>query len=190
MRSRSERAFTLIEVMAAVFMLGLFVAAISQLLVQARRNEGFARLQAQASALADGEVATLEEGLARGTAPALGSRQSGDPPWRVVTEVRAFDASLLAPAPAPTAQPARAAPAAAAEPGAPAVPGAASFLAPGARGNPPVLEIEVRVSWEGAPVDADSGEAFAIRRRTFALNPAALEALPKADDDAEAEGEE
>jgi prepilin-type N-terminal cleavage/methylation domain-containing protein len=168
MRARS--AFTLIEVMAAVFMLGLFVAAISQLLTQARRNEGFARLQAQAAAQADDEVASLEEGLARGTAPALGSRESGEDPWRVVTEVRPFDVTLLAPA-APEAQ--RAAPAAA---------GAASLLAaPSARETPPLLEIEVRVSWEGAPADSATGEPFAIRRRTFALNPAALEALPGAE---------
>jgi hypothetical protein len=84
--------------------------------------------------------------------------------------VRPFDVTLLAPA-APDAQ--RAAPAAA---------GAASLLAaPSARETPPLLEIEVRVSWEGAPADATTGEPFAIRRRTFALNPAALEALPGAE---------
>jgi hypothetical protein len=45
-----------------------------------------------------------------------------------------------------------------------------------------VLEIGVRVSWEGAPVDAETQQAFAIRRRTFALNPTALETLEEADD--------
>ena len=176
MRRRSERAFTLIEVMAAVFMLGLFVAAISQLLTQARRNEGFARLQAQAAALADDAVATLEEGFARGATPALGSNEGGEAPWRVVTEVRAFDSTLLAPAAA--SEPER---------GARAAPGAASFLsAPSASASPPLLEIEVRVSWEGAPVDSETGEPFSIRRRTFALNPAALEALA----DGEASGDE
>jgi prepilin-type N-terminal cleavage/methylation domain-containing protein len=179
MRRRSERAFTLIEVMAAVFMLGLFVAAISQLLTQARRNEGFARLQAQAAALADDAVATLEEGLVRGAAPALGSDEGGEAPWRVVTEVRAFDTTLLAPTVA--GEPERAAPA------------AASFLgAPSANASPPLLEIEVRVSWEGAPVDDETGEPFSIRRRTFALNPTALEALAadEAEGDQDEEGEE
>ena len=183
MSSNNKRAFTLIEVMAAVFMLGLFVTAISQLLTQARLNEGHARLQAQAAALADLQIAKLEEGLARGAALPLGKTDSADFPWTVTTEVVAFDGSSLLPSPAPDEDP-RARPS--------AVPGASgSWLrAQNAQQEPPVLEIEVRVSWDGAPVDAETGEPDAIRRRTFALNPAALESLAKLDTDGDGEDQE
>lgn len=177
MKPRDARGFTLIEVMAAVFMLGLFVTAISQLLTQAARNEGHARLQARAAALADAEIAKIEEGVVRGAALPLGSSESGDSPWRVVSEVRAFDVAALAPAAGPEAARAQAA--------------SASWLSsPSAREQPPLLEITVRVSWEGAAVDAETGEPFAIRRRTFVLNPSALEQLPKDDGGGEDDGGE
>jgi prepilin-type N-terminal cleavage/methylation domain-containing protein len=180
---RNENAFTLIEVMAAVFILGLFVAAISQLLTQASRNEGRARLQGQASSLADRAIAEIEEGIARGAAPPLGEREAGEENWIVVTNVTAFDATTLAPAGGP-ADDARGGSATGPAP-------AGSWLAsPAAETNPPLLEIAVRVSWKDAPVDAETQQPFAIRRRTFALNPAALEGLSSAGDGAEdADGE-
>jgi prepilin-type N-terminal cleavage/methylation domain-containing protein len=181
-RSRVRlRAFTLIEVMAAVFILGLFVAAISQLLQQASKNEGRARLDAQAAVLADTEIARLEEGLARGAPPPLGKSESGEGSWRITTEVAPFDATKLAGI-TPEAEGGRPAP--------PSAPGAEGswLLSPRAKQTPPLLEIAVRVSWDGAPVDADTGQPAAIRRRTFALNPAALEALAEAD--AESGGED
>jgi prepilin-type N-terminal cleavage/methylation domain-containing protein len=173
---RSRRAFTLIEVMAATVMLGLFVAAITQMLRQAGLSEGRARLQAKAAALADRAIAELEEGIARGAAPPLGEGEkevpgeTDSPAFRVSSRVAAFDASTLVPepveqdsrAPRPTQQ---------------AVGATGWLAAPAAKESPPLLEIEVRVSWDGAPVDAESGEPFAIRRRSFALNPAALELL-------------
>jgi prepilin-type N-terminal cleavage/methylation domain-containing protein len=172
MRRSSERAFTLIEVMAAVFMLGLFVAAISQLLTQARRNEGHARLQAEATALADRAIAEIEEGIARGAAPPLGERETGDGDWIVTTAVTPFDATTLAPVGATDPRSTRTTNEA---------PAGSWLASPAAEANPPLLEIAVRVSWKDAPVDADTQQRFAIRRRTFALNPAALEGLSDAD---------
>jgi prepilin-type N-terminal cleavage/methylation domain-containing protein len=170
MRRSSQRAFTLIEVMAAVFILALFVTAISQVLTQASRNEGHSRLQARATALADRAIADIEEGIARGAAPPLGERETGDGEWIVTTAVTPFDATTLAPAadadPRPTTNEAP----------------AGSWLAsPAAKTNPPLLEIAVRVSVKDAPVDSRTQQPFAIRRRTFALNPAALEGLSDAD---------
>jgi len=181
---RNEHAFTLIEVMAAVFMLGLFVAAISELLTQASRNEGRARLQGLASSLADRVIAEVEEGIARGAAPPLGERENEQEDWIVVTNVTAFDVTTLAPAGGPAADDARGAGATRPAP-------AGSWLAsPAAKTNPPLLEIAVRVSWKDAPVDAETQQPFAIRRRTFALNPAALEGLSGVGDGAEdADGE-
>jgi len=177
MRRARPAGFTLIEVMAAVFILGLFVAAISQLLTQASRYEGQARLQARAAELADSEMAKLEEGLARGAAPALGVSEHQTEDGAVRTDVTAFDAETLATGGDDAAPPGARAPAV-----------AGSWLqSPQAEQTPPLLEIDVRVSWDGAPVDAQTGEPFAIRRRTFALNPAALDAL--SEEEAAAPGE-
>jgi prepilin-type N-terminal cleavage/methylation domain-containing protein len=177
-RAALARGFTLIEVMAAVFILGLVVASISTMLVQSRRSDGYTRLRAQAAALADLEIAKIEEGLLRGAAPPLGASESGESPWIVSVEVTAFDPSALAP---PAAEDdARGGAAAQAPEG--------SWLASAAaQQQPPLREIRVRVSWEGAPVDVESGEPDAVERRTFAIDPAALEALAEAES-AEGEG--
>jgi prepilin-type N-terminal cleavage/methylation domain-containing protein len=168
MSRRSSAAFTLIEVMAAAVILGLFVASISTLMSEGARREGDARRQAEASALADDEIAKLEEGFARGAAPPIGTGETLKERFRVASRVRAFDASQLAPA-APR-QPVR---------DAPAPPGASCLTGAAAKQTPPLLEVEVRVTWDGAPVDDETGEPVGVRRLTFLLNPAALEALPK-----------
>jgi hypothetical protein len=73
---------------------------------------------------------------------------------------------------------------------APDAPPAGSWLAsPNAKAEPPLLEIEVRVSWDGAPVDRETQQAFAIRRRTIALNPAALKKLDEETRAAETQSE-
>ena len=182
-KSRSRTAFTLIEVMAAVLILGLFVAVLSEMLVRARRFEGDTRQLAEAAAVADREIARIEETLLRGAAPALGKLESGDPPWRVTSVVSAFDAALLGGgALGPEANATRGADGGDAARG--------SWLAsPQAQQNPPLLEIEVRVSWEGAPADLETGEPLAISRRTFALNPAALESLPRESSEADDGGD-
>lgn len=168
MSRRSSAAFTLIEVMAAAVILALFVASITTLMSQGARREGEARRQAEASALADDEIAKLEQGAARGAAPRLGEGTTQKDLYRIVTRVRAFDVAQLAPA-APR-EPVRGAP----------EPQGESFLAgASAKQNPPLLEVEVRVTWDGAPLDPDTGEPRGVRRLTVLLNPAALEALPK-----------
>jgi prepilin-type N-terminal cleavage/methylation domain-containing protein len=180
---RSSRAFTLIEVMAAVLILGLFVTVLSEMLVRASRFEGDTRQLAEAAAVADREVAKLEESLLRGSAPAIGKTESREEPWLVTTEVTPFDATLLpGAAPAPSAQPQRAE-------GDAASPG--SWLAsPSAQQNPPLLAVDVFVTWEDAAVDAETGEPLGIHRRTYALNPAALESLPGEGEDGGSGGED
>jgi hypothetical protein len=54
--------------------------------------------------------------------------------------------------------------------------------APGAEQAPPVLDVRVSVTWEGAPRDAETQEPAAVQRRTFALNPTALAALESGED--------
>ena len=172
-RAPRSRGFTLIEVMAAVFILGLFVAAISQLLMQAQRNEGDARRRARAASLADQLLAGIEEGIARGAAPPLGTQEKRADDLLATTTVAAFDVAALSPggaegkAPGPNLRDQAAA--------------AGWIEGPSTKAVPPVLEIAVRVSWDGAPQDADTQQAYGIQRRTFALNPAALETLSAED---------
>jgi prepilin-type N-terminal cleavage/methylation domain-containing protein len=183
--ARARAGFTLIEVMAAVFMLGLFVAAISQLLTQAQRNEGAARQRARAAALADRTLAEIEEGIARGAPPALGQRETREGDLIATTEVAALAAEAFTPAAAPAAPGARDAP-----PGRAAVPpDEPGWLAtPAAEQAPPVLDVQVGVTWEGAPRDAETQVPATVRRRSFALNPAALASLESAEDGNPPEG--
>ena len=172
-RALRPPGFTLVEVMAAVFILGLFVTAISQLLIQAQRNEGDARRRARAASLADHLLAEIETGLAHGAAPSLGKQESRDEDLIATTEVAAFDAAkeipALAPSRDPEAGPERSAP-------------SGGWLeSPQAEAAPPILSISVRVTWEGAPVDADTQHPYGIQRRTFALNPSALQTLKSAE---------
>ncbi len=173
---RRSNAFTLIEVMAAVFILGLFVASISAILTQAQRQEGDARRRARAAAYADRLLAEVDESVLRGAALTPGSRETREEDLSATTTIAAFDPAALLP---PGAEP---------EPGASgrAEPTPSGWLAgPNAKTAPPILEVAIRVSWDGAPVDAETQQPYAVRRRSFALNPAALETLaPSEADDA------
>lgn len=166
-----RRAFTLIEVMAAVFILGLVVVTLARLVSQAHLDEGRSRLRARAALLADRLLAEVEEGIARGAAPELGKRDVSEDDLRATIAVTALDPALLTPGAEEDTNPrARAA--------VDSTAGPASWLSsPQAEATPPLLQVAVRVTWEGARVDADTGEPYAIARTTYALNPAALKAL-------------
>ncbi len=165
---RRSSAFTLIEVMAAVFMLALFVAAISGMLTQAQRQEGDARRRARAAAYADRLLAEIDESVLRGAALTPATRDTHEGDLSATTTIAAFDPATLLP------------PVAEAEPGArpaAAAPPEGWLAGPTAKTAPPILEISVRVSWDGAPLDADTQQPAGVKRRSFALNPAALETL-------------
>jgi prepilin-type N-terminal cleavage/methylation domain-containing protein len=163
---RRSNAFTLIEVMAAVVLLALFVAAISPMLVQAQGQERDARLRARASALADRLLTEVDEAALRGGTLTSGAHETREENLVATTTIAAFDPASLQPAAKDPERPAREATQ------------AAGWLAgPNAKATPPILEIAIRVSWDGAPVDAESQLPYAVKRRTFVLNPAALEAL-------------
>jgi Tfp pilus assembly protein PilV len=174
-RNKSQRAFTLIEVMAAAIMLLLVVAALSEMLAAQARREGDARGEARAALLADRVLAEIEEGIARGAAPQLGPAERTDGDLRAALEVRAFDPTAAAAALAGVAENAKAS-ARASEDGAPS---GGWLSSPTAEVAPPVLEIVVRVDWSDAPEDPAS-RPLALRT-TYALNPAALKPLEASD---------
>ncbi len=88
--------FTLLEVMAAVAVLGLVYVVVARGAMQGLQTEGDASRRLRASLLADRVLNDLELSLAGGSAPALGETETSEEEFTVVVEVSPFDlASLL-----------------------------------------------------------------------------------------------
>ena len=151
---RSEAAFTLLEVMAAVALLGIVYTTLATAAMQGLRAEGVARRRMEASLLIDQYLADLERDLGAGVVPPVGTSEEELDAFLIVMEVRPFE-------PPPEfldeAYPAEDAP--------------SSFLAPADVGAAPVvITIDLTVFWvEG------TGEA-SLRRTTFGYD---LSAIPE-----------
>ena len=157
--------FTLLEVLAAVAVLGLVYVMVARGAIQGLQTEGDAGRRLRASLLADRTLNDLELALAAGNAPQVGESESSEEEFAVVVEVTPFDvASILE--------------AATGEEGRPAASTASpQLLEPSVRGGvPTVLSIVVRVAWiEGV-------SAQEITRTSFAFDAEAaaplLETIP------------
>lgn len=90
---RAERALTLLEVLAAVALLGLLYTVLARTAVQGLRAEGESKRRIEASLLLDAELVTIETQLAAGVAPPLGfnetEAEAGD--FRIGTNVRPLE---------------------------------------------------------------------------------------------------
>ena len=91
----SRAGFTLLEVMAAVVVLGLVYVVVARGAMQGLQTEGDAGRRLRASLLADRTLNGLELGLAQGIAPAPGQRESTEEEFTVVVEVSPFDVAAL-----------------------------------------------------------------------------------------------
>jgi prepilin-type N-terminal cleavage/methylation domain-containing protein len=128
--------FTLLEVLAAVALLGLVYVAVLQGASQGMQTEGDASRRLRASLLADWTLSDLEFALAAGTAPPVGRTESSEEEFTVVVEVSPFDLASILPPPA-------------GEDGwpAPSTP-PPQLLQPSVRGGvPTLLSIAVQVAW-------------------------------------------
>jgi len=144
--------FTLIEVMAAVAVLGLVYVVVAGAAMQGLRTEGDASRRLQASLLADRALNDLELNLAGGSAPALGETETSEEDFTVVVQVSPFDlGSLLQSAPGQERAPANST-------------AVAGLLAPPVRGGVPILlSIAVRVTWtEGIAEQEVTRSSFAL----------------------------
>lgn len=157
--------FTLLEVMAAVAVLGLVYIVVARGAIQGLQTEGDAGRRLRASLLADRTLSELELALAVGSGPSVGETQHSEEEFAVVVEVTPFDvASLLEAAALGEGRPA----ASTASP---------QLLKPSVRGGvPTLLSIVVRVAWiEGI-------SAREITRTSFAFDAEAaaplLETIP------------
>lgn len=93
MSAREQRlqAFTLLEVMAAVLVLGLLYSALATAAIRGLRSEGVSRRKVEASLIADRFLADLEAQLALGEIPKSGVEEEDVDIYRVGVSVQPFD---------------------------------------------------------------------------------------------------
>jgi prepilin-type N-terminal cleavage/methylation domain-containing protein len=192
---RGARAFTLLEVLAAVAVFGLVYVVVARAAIEGLGVEGDAGRRLRASLLADRVLGELETGIASGVAPPPGRSQLEEDDFQVQVEVAPLDPAALGLAPALVAPEREGRSRSRREPGegSPLESGAArrggeapSLFepTPGADAAP-LVQIQVRVDWlEGAVPQH-------VSRTTFALDSAAaaplLEGLPDASQEADGE---
>lgn len=161
---RRRGAFTLLEVLCAVAVLGIALTALARASVMGLRDEGETTRRAQASLLADRTIEGIEANMELGQAPELGTRENDQDDFHVKVKVAPFDAQaaglLSAPAP-PAGRPTRQAP-----PGPPQ-----GLLAPSGSGPSPLLWVTVRVRWAEGIYDRN------VARTTLLYDPTAASAL-------------
>jgi prepilin-type N-terminal cleavage/methylation domain-containing protein len=151
---RARRAgFTLIEVMAAVAVLGLFGTVLAQQAIQGMHYEGDARRRLRASLVADRTLWQVEAGLKLGAPPQPKQEETEtEDGYRVLLDIQPLDLAQLGLAPPVD------------EPGAPAnaEPGAAAAL------PLPVFQVFVRVAWVEGLVEQT------VTRTTFVFDGSAV----------------
>jgi len=128
--------FTLLEVMAAVAVLGLVYVVVARVAIQGLQTEGEASRRLRASLLADRTLSDLELELAGGAAPRVGETEASEEEFTVVVEVSPFDVgSILQDGAGEDQRP-------------PASTSSLELLSPSARGGvPTLLSVAARVTW-------------------------------------------
>ena len=94
-RSRRDGAFTLLEVMAAVLVLGMLYSVLATAAIQGLRSEGESKRRIEASLLADRWLSDLEIQLALGQVPEKGTQQEEVESYSVSTNVVPFDPTAM-----------------------------------------------------------------------------------------------
>jgi prepilin-type N-terminal cleavage/methylation domain-containing protein len=82
--------FTLLEVLAAVAVLGILYVVLADVAIQGLRAEGRSRLRLEASLVADRRLSDLEIAIEAGGVPEFGATEDEEDLFRVATEVRPF----------------------------------------------------------------------------------------------------
>ena len=98
--SRADRAFTLLEVLAAVALLGILYTTLARVSIEGLRAEGESRRRLQASLVADVILGEIETGLAADLVPEIGEEEREFEEYRIEIAVTPFafrgTANLLA----------------------------------------------------------------------------------------------
>lgn len=148
-------AFTLLEVLAALALLGLVFTALARSGNQGIVSEGKSRRRLEASLLADATLAEIELDLARGSLPEPGVTQEEVGEFRVEVESQPWEL------------PAELQEVAAADAGSEQQP---VFADASSGATPLTREIAVRVAWDYG------GEELSVERVTFAVDFAGAQA--------------
>ncbi len=151
-----EAAFTLLEVLVAVAILGILYAVLAEAGMRGLMAEGEADRRLRASLLADQLVDEVEQKLSFGEAPALGRTEGAAGPFR--SEVEVTPLSLALPPPREEAGSGAAA-------GTPPAPAVSVLGATDAEGRPALLRVAVEVRWPEGVVERR------VRRVRYAFDP-------------------
>ncbi|NQZ97312.1 MAG: type II secretion system protein [Myxococcales bacterium] len=79
----ANRGFTLLEVLAAVALLGVLYTVLARVATQGLRAEGESRRRLEASLIADQELSRIESGLNEWTAPKVGRSKTESDPFEI-----------------------------------------------------------------------------------------------------------
>jgi prepilin-type N-terminal cleavage/methylation domain-containing protein len=90
-RSDPRAGFTLLEVMAAVSLLGILYTVLAGIAIRGLRSEGDSRRRLEASMQADRHLADIEASLDSGTLPESGTSESDEGSYQISIEVTEFD---------------------------------------------------------------------------------------------------
>lgn len=166
-RERAAEAFTLLEVLAAVAILGILYATLARVGAQGMRSEATSRTRLEASLLADQRLAELETQVAAGSIPPVGRSEEELGEFVVTTEVEAYE---LPKPPTPEGTVNR-------TPSAPEAPGIFDLAtAISEDGEPLLRKIQLSVVWE------EFGAERKVLRTTYAFDLEAVANLVNTDE--------
>jgi prepilin-type N-terminal cleavage/methylation domain-containing protein len=154
----AERGFTLLEVMAAVLVLGLLYTVLARAAMLGLRSEGVDRRRADAEMIADREIAEIENDLEGGGELEDGAQEREEAPYKVSSNVEPFDVLARLPGPLTKEIAQRT------DPKAPS-------LLHDERGKSRIRLLSVVVEWD------EAGRTASVERNTFAYDRSAAEAL-------------
>jgi prepilin-type N-terminal cleavage/methylation domain-containing protein len=153
---RRSAGFTLIEVMAAVLVLGLLYTVLAGAAMRGLRSEGIDRRRADAAMIADRELSVFESDLASGVPLEDGLTEREQEPFVVRVDVEPADVLAMLPPDLRKDVTARM------DPKAPSV-------LHDERGKSRIHRVSVVVSWD------EAGEPDTVQRTTYALDTSALQ---------------
>jgi prepilin-type N-terminal cleavage/methylation domain-containing protein len=167
------RGFTLIEVLAAVLVLGVLYTVLAGVAIEGLHAEGTSMRRLEASLLADRLLVTLEEQIAAGSIPPIGVQEEEEDIFDLVISVRELDLESITP-PEPDGSDREVQRA-----------GTASLFGNDSGTQPSRLrEIDVRISW------LELDRELYVQRTSYAFDATGLEGLfPEGGEAAEGAGD-
>ena len=164
LRAGHAAGFTLLEVLAAVLVLGLLYTVLATAAMRGLRSEGIDRRRAEAALIADAELGKLEANMATGIPPPVGGAEEERPPYTIRVEVVPEDVISLLPADVQRQIAAEA-----------QASGSESLLLD-PRGQSRLQRVDLSVEWE------EAGELYQVVRTTHTFDPATVAHLLQTED--------